>query len=156
MPLSRCVPVSAPLIPLVALVKLPPLKNDLSKSTTRPPFSKIVVAADIPAEPPPTTMAWSERIAMATKEHQTRVKISCKMSFVRTTSQYMTQIPFFVELGLGSSDATMAKGEVVAKLYHFGPVPVTTRHAGVARSKFDLPRSVQQMESRRSFRARFQ
>ena len=47
----------APLIPEVALVLLPPQKEDLSKSTTRPPFSTTVFAADIPALPRPTGTA---------------------------------------------------------------------------------------------------
>ena len=41
-PLSRCVLVFAPLIPLVALVELPPQSDDLSNDTTLPPFSNTV------------------------------------------------------------------------------------------------------------------
>mmetsp|Transcript_40497 Transcript_40497/g.95215 ORF Transcript_40497/g.95215 Transcript_40497/m.95215 type:complete len:83 (-) Transcript_40497:66-314(-) len=54
-------------MPLVAFVELPPQKDDLSRSTTRPPNSSTVLAADMPARPPPTTMAWSHgnTVAMA-------------------------------------------------------------------------------------------
>merc|ERR1740138_857589 len=60
MPCIFCVLVAAPLMPLVALVELPPQKDDLSSRTTLPPFSSTVLAADMPPRPPPTTMAWSE------------------------------------------------------------------------------------------------
>merc|ERR1719240_1645583 len=56
MPLAACVEVPAPLIPLVAFVEFPPQKDDLSRSTIFPPHSITVLAADIPARPPPTTM----------------------------------------------------------------------------------------------------
>ena len=39
-----------------ALVELPPQKGDLSMTTTLPPCSRIVCAADMPARPPPTTI----------------------------------------------------------------------------------------------------
>merc|ERR1719215_127384 len=67
MPFVFCVFVAAPLMPLVAFVELPPQNDDLSKRTTLPPFSRIVLAADMPARPPPTTMAWllGKTVAMA-------------------------------------------------------------------------------------------
>jgi hypothetical protein len=49
-----CVFVRAPLIPEVALVELPPRNAFLSKTTTRPPCSTTVCAAERPARPPPT------------------------------------------------------------------------------------------------------
>merc|ERR1719336_524394 len=58
-PFSFCVLVAAPLMPLVALVELPPQNEDLSRSTILPLFSRMVLAADTPAKPPPTTMAVS-------------------------------------------------------------------------------------------------
>jgi len=57
-PLAFCVLVPAPLIPLVALVLLPPQKELLSSNKVLPPFSTTVFAADIPARPPPTTITW--------------------------------------------------------------------------------------------------
>merc|ERR1740121_3339695 len=67
MPFAACVFVSAPLMPLVAFVELPPQNEDLSTNTTLPPHSRTVLAADTPARPPPTTMAWfaGNTIAMA-------------------------------------------------------------------------------------------
>merc|ERR1719261_245095 len=59
MPFAFCVFVSAPLIPLVALVEFPPQKADLSSRTTLAPFSSRVLAADTPERPPPRTMPWS-------------------------------------------------------------------------------------------------
>ena len=53
-----CVLVPAPLMPLVALVLFPPQKELLSNKRIRPPFSTTVLAADIPAKPPPTTITW--------------------------------------------------------------------------------------------------
>jgi len=72
MPFAACVFVSAPLMPLVAFVELPPQKEDLSTKTTLPPHSRTVLAADTPAKPPPTTIAWfaGNTIAMAPKEVQ--------------------------------------------------------------------------------------
>jgi len=58
-PFAAWVLVSAPLMPLVAFVEFPPQKEDLSSNTTFPPFSKMVFAADTPANPPPTTTAVS-------------------------------------------------------------------------------------------------
>merc|ERR1719424_1305992 len=59
-PLAFCVLVSEPLMPLVALVELPPQNGDLSKRRHLPPCSKIVCAAEKPARPPPTTMhCWA-------------------------------------------------------------------------------------------------
>merc|ERR1719424_1041990 len=52
-----CVLVSEPLMPLVALVELPPQNGDLSRRRHLPPCSRIVWAAEKPARPPPTTMA---------------------------------------------------------------------------------------------------
>merc|ERR1719413_13128 len=57
-PFSFWVFVPAPLMPLVALVLLPPQKEDLSSSTVLPPSSTTVLAADMPARPPPTTITW--------------------------------------------------------------------------------------------------
>mmetsp|Transcript_64153 Transcript_64153/g.178263 ORF Transcript_64153/g.178263 Transcript_64153/m.178263 type:complete len:201 (+) Transcript_64153:1029-1631(+) len=54
----RCDFVSAPLMPLVALVLFPPKKALLSITTTLIPCSKTVWAADRPPNPPPTTMTW--------------------------------------------------------------------------------------------------
>merc|ERR1719221_1508621 len=67
MPFVFWVFVSAPLMPLVAFVELPPQKEDLSTNTTLPPVSRTVLAADTPAKPPPTTIAWfaGNTIAMA-------------------------------------------------------------------------------------------
>ena len=59
MPLAACVRVSAPLIPEVAFVLLPPRKGHLSKRSTRPPCSSTVCAAERPARPPPMTMICS-------------------------------------------------------------------------------------------------
>jgi hypothetical protein len=59
MPIEACVRVGAPLIPLVALVELPPRKGHLSRSRTRPPCSSTVCAALRPARPPPMTMTCS-------------------------------------------------------------------------------------------------
>lgn len=59
MPALACVRVSAPLIPDVALVLLPPRKGHLSRSMTRPPCSRTVCAAESPARPPPMTMTCS-------------------------------------------------------------------------------------------------
>merc|ERR1719355_553480 len=56
-PLAFCVLVSEPLMPLVALVELPPQNGDLSSKRHLPPCSRIVCAAENPARPPPTTMA---------------------------------------------------------------------------------------------------
>merc|ERR1719487_322079 len=56
-PLFFCVFVSEPLIPLVALVELPPQKGLLSRRRHLPPCSMTVWAAENPARPPPTTMA---------------------------------------------------------------------------------------------------
>merc|ERR1719269_443253 len=56
-PFMRCERVFAPLIPDVALVELPPQKDDLSRRTTAQPFSRQVLAAATPASPPPTTIA---------------------------------------------------------------------------------------------------
>lgn len=44
-----------------ALVEFPPQKELLSKSSVRPPCSTTVLAADMPARPPPTTMTWGWR-----------------------------------------------------------------------------------------------
>merc|ERR1719502_2476411 len=55
-PFCFCVFVPAPLMPEVAFVELPPQKDDLSRSTVRPPHSTAWFAADIPARPPPTTI----------------------------------------------------------------------------------------------------
>jgi len=59
MPALACVRVSAPLIPDVAFVLLPPRKGHLSRSRTRPPCSRTVCTAESPARPPPTTMTCS-------------------------------------------------------------------------------------------------
>lgn len=59
MPALACVRVSAPLIPDVAFVLLPPRKGHLSRSMTRPPCSRTVCAAESPARPPPMTMTCS-------------------------------------------------------------------------------------------------
>merc|ERR1719272_440124 len=56
-PFAFCVFVSEPLIPLGALVELPPQNGLLSKRRHLPPCSKMVCAAEKPARPPPTTMA---------------------------------------------------------------------------------------------------
>jgi hypothetical protein len=48
--------VTAPLIPEVAFVELPPQNGDLSNKSTLPPFSKTVCAAETPASPPPITI----------------------------------------------------------------------------------------------------
>merc|ERR1719443_285771 len=59
-PFAFWVLVSEPLIPLVALVELPPQKGLLSNRRHLPPCSMIVWAAEKPARPPPTTMAcWA-------------------------------------------------------------------------------------------------
>merc|ERR1719324_1087183 len=59
-PFAFWVLVSEPLMPLVALVELPPQKGLLSKRRHFPPCSMIVWAAEKPARPPPTTMAcWA-------------------------------------------------------------------------------------------------
>merc|ERR1719379_2270961 len=59
-PLAFWVLVSEPLMPLVALVELPPQKGLLSNNRHFPPCSIIVWAAEKPARPPPTTMAcWA-------------------------------------------------------------------------------------------------
>merc|ERR1719149_1274 len=59
-PFAFCVLVSEPLMPLVALVELPPQNGDLSRRRHLPPCSKIVCAAEKPARPPPTTMhCWA-------------------------------------------------------------------------------------------------
>merc|ERR1719313_322018 len=59
-PFAFWVLVSDPLMPLVALVELPPQNGLLSKSRHFPPCSMIVCAAENPARPPPTTMAcWA-------------------------------------------------------------------------------------------------
>ena len=65
--LSHCVLVLAPLIPLVALVEIPPQNDDLSNNTTLSPFSNTVLTAGIPAKPRSTTMAWSEKDAIAAR-----------------------------------------------------------------------------------------
>mmetsp|Transcript_4517 Transcript_4517/g.11345 ORF Transcript_4517/g.11345 Transcript_4517/m.11345 type:complete len:207 (+) Transcript_4517:1130-1750(+) len=72
MPFVFCVFVAAPLIPEVAFVELPPQNEDLSMRTTLPPFSRTVFAADMPARPPPTTMAWSvgEAVAMVLRSQR--------------------------------------------------------------------------------------
>merc|ERR550532_868639 len=57
MPLAFWVFVSEPLMPLVALVELPPQKGLLSTRRHFPPCSTTVCAAEKPARPPPTTMA---------------------------------------------------------------------------------------------------
>ena len=57
--LSRCVFMFTPLIQPVATVDSPPQNDDLSNNTTLPSFPNTVLAVDIPAQPPPTTMAWS-------------------------------------------------------------------------------------------------
>merc|ERR1719473_73072 len=55
-----CVFVSAPLIPLVALVEFPPQNGDLSRRIQFPPCSSTVCDAENPARPPPTTIAcWA-------------------------------------------------------------------------------------------------
>merc|ERR1740115_238251 len=59
MPAAFWVRVAAPLMPLVALVELPPQNDDLSINTVLPPFSTTVLQADTPASPPPTTTTWS-------------------------------------------------------------------------------------------------
>lgn len=59
MPWAACVRVSAPLIPLVALVLLPPKNEHLSSKSTLPPCSNTVCAVESPARPPPTTMICS-------------------------------------------------------------------------------------------------
>merc|ERR1719235_1340613 len=56
-PLAFWVLVSEPLMPLVALVELPPQKGLLSNKRHFPPCSMTVWAAEKPARPPPTTMA---------------------------------------------------------------------------------------------------
>merc|ERR1719428_1828017 len=59
-PFAFCVLVSDPLMPLVALVELPPQKGLLSKRRHFPPCSMMVWAAEKPARPPPTTIAcWA-------------------------------------------------------------------------------------------------
>merc|ERR1719324_328049 len=57
-PLAFWVLVSEPLMPLVALVELPPQKGLLSNRRHFPPCSMMVWAAEKPARPPPTTIAW--------------------------------------------------------------------------------------------------
>merc|ERR1719384_374128 len=52
----RCDRVSAPLMPLVALVLLPPKNEFLSITTTLMPCSITVCAAERPLKPPPTTI----------------------------------------------------------------------------------------------------
>merc|ERR1719395_86323 len=59
-PFAFWVLVSEPLMPLVALVELPPQKGLLSNKRHLPPCSRIVWAAENPARPPPTTIAcWA-------------------------------------------------------------------------------------------------
>merc|ERR1719454_1096083 len=59
-PFAFWVLVSEPLIPLVALVELPPQNGLLSKRRHFPPCSMTVCAAENPARPPPTTIAcWA-------------------------------------------------------------------------------------------------
>ena len=58
----------------LVLVELSPQYKDLSRSATRPPFSKMLVAPDIPADPPPTTIAWSEKDRLR-NVHQTSAHI---------------------------------------------------------------------------------
>jgi hypothetical protein len=58
MPFAFWAEVPEPLIPDVALVELPPQNGDLSSTTARPPYSRIVCAAEKPASPPPTIMHW--------------------------------------------------------------------------------------------------
>merc|ERR1719263_1029064 len=60
MPCDFCVFVSLPLIPLVAFVELPPQKGLLSNKRHLPPCSTTVRAAENPANPPPTTIAWGK------------------------------------------------------------------------------------------------
>ena len=49
-----------PLIRPVATVESPPQNDNLSNNTTLPSFPyMMVLVVDIPAQPPPTTMAWS-------------------------------------------------------------------------------------------------
>ena len=67
MPLAACVRVSAPLMPEVALVLLPPRKGHLSKRRTRPPCSSTVCAAERPARPPPMTMICSSMSCAASE-----------------------------------------------------------------------------------------
>merc|ERR1719326_16009 len=56
-PLFFCVFVSEPLMPLVALVELPPQNGLLSRRRHLSPCSMTVWAAEKPARPPPTTIA---------------------------------------------------------------------------------------------------
>merc|ERR1719486_539825 len=56
-PFAFWVLVSEPLMPLVALVELPPQNGLLSRRRHLPPFSMMVCAAEKPARPPPTTIA---------------------------------------------------------------------------------------------------
>merc|ERR1719506_792233 len=56
-PFAFWVLVSEPLMPLVALVELPPQKGLLSNRRHFPPCSMMVCAAEKPARPPPTTIA---------------------------------------------------------------------------------------------------
>ena len=58
MPLFFWVYVSAPLMPDVAFVELPPQNGFLSISTTLPPLSRTVCTADRPARPPPITIVY--------------------------------------------------------------------------------------------------
>merc|ERR1719161_2804397 len=59
-PFAFWVLVSEPLMPLVALVELPPQKGLLSNRRHFPPCSMMVCAAEKPARPPPTTMhCWA-------------------------------------------------------------------------------------------------
>ena len=59
MPRRTCVLVSAPLMPEVAFVELPPKNPFLSRRMTLPPFSNTECAADKPDKPPPTTITWA-------------------------------------------------------------------------------------------------
>merc|ERR1719486_417320 len=56
-PFAFWVLVSEPLMPLVALVELPPQNGLLSNKRHFPPCSRMVWAAEKPARPPPTTIA---------------------------------------------------------------------------------------------------
>ena len=51
-PFVFCVLVAVLLMPLVAYAEWPPQKDDLASKPVLPPFSRIALAADIPARPP--------------------------------------------------------------------------------------------------------